>query len=318
MKAFFQLEGVASVDDGSGNADGPFQFNRNTFVGLSGGFGTVKLGNMDTIFKEYGDVLGILGISSGTFLSSSDVLRKTGFGTSSASSFHLRRANSVQYESPEIGDFSFGLQYSTDEANSVENKEPKLWSAGVKYENGPLYVGLAHEVHRDFFGGSRNVRSGLRNNGATTNSHSKDDATQLAVVYEVVKGHKIEFDVIRKSYRETEALPGRFASYRNMAYMVAFENRWTPQWSTAGHIVRATRGSCSLNSAAVCNTDGLEATKYTLGAGYNLSKRTMLFGAFSLIKNGKSARFNNGEFDSSEPSPGEDIRQLAIGISHSF
>lgn len=318
LRAIFQLEGVASVDDGTGNADGPFQFNRNTFVGLSGGFGTVKLGNLDTIFKDYGDVLGILGISSGTFLSSSDVLRKTGFGTSSASSFHLRRANSIQYESPEIGDFTFGLQYSTNEVPGTENKEPKLWSAGVKYESGPWYVGLAHEVHRDFFGGSRNVRSGLRNNGATTNSHSNDNATQLAVVYEVVKGHKIEFDVIRKSYRESDALPGRFASYRNMAYMVAFENRWTPQWTTAGHIVRATRGSCSLNSAATCSTEGLEATKYTVGAGYNLSKRTMLFGAFSLIKNGKSARFNNGEFESTEPAPGEDIRQLAIGISHSF
>ncbi|HEX7889896.1 MAG TPA: porin [Ramlibacter sp.] len=318
MKALFQLEGVASVDDGTGNGDGAFQFNRNTFVGLKGGFGTVKLGNLDTIFKEYGDALGILGISSGTFLSSSDVLRKTGFGTSSASSFHLRRANSIQYESPEVADFTFGLQYSTDEAPSAENKEPKLWSAGVRYENGPWYVSLAHERHRDFFGGSRNVRSGLRNNGATTNSHSTDSATQLAVVYEVLKGHKLEFDIIRKSYSEEQALAGRFSSYRNMAYMFAFENRWTPQWTTAGHIVRASRGTCSLNSAAPCSTDGLEATKYTLAAGYNLSKRTMLFGAFSLIKNGKSARFSNAEFNSSEPAPGEDIRQLAIGISHSF
>lgn len=318
MKAQFQLEGVASVDDGTGNSDGAFMFNRNTFVGLSGGFGQLRVGNLDTIFKEYGDVLGTLGVSSGTFLSTSDVLRKTGFGTSSASSFHLRRANSIQYESPELAGFNFGLQYSTDEVESRENKEPRLWSAGVKYENGPLYVSVAHEVHLDFFGGSRNVRSGLRNNGATTNSHSNDNATQLAVVYEVAKGHKVEFDAIRKSYREDQALAGRFSTYRNMAYMFAFENRWNAQWTTAGHVVRATRGSCTLNSTAVCSTEGLEATKYTLASGYNLSKRTMLFAAYSLIKNGKSARYNNGEFASSEPNPGEDIRQLAIGISHSF
>lgn len=315
LKAFFQLEGTAAVDSGGGGNG--FMFNRDTYVGIGGGFGTFKLGNMDTVFKEYGDTIGILGISSGTFMSTSDVLRKTGFGTSSASSFHLRRANSVQYRTPEFHDIEAAIQYSTDEAPSSDFRKPTLWSLGVRYDAGPLYFSIAHEIHKDFFGGSRNVASSMRNNGNNDFVHSNDHATQAAVEWRINKVHKVEFDAIRKSYAEDGIATGRFQSYSNMAYLFAFENRWTDNFRTAGHIVRATKGDCSRVNTATCSTDGLEATKYLLAAGYNFSKRTMVFTAFSVIKNGKSARYNNSEFGR-EPTPGEDIRQFAVGISHTF
>jgi predicted porin len=315
-KAFFQLEGVVNVDDGTGNGHAPFIFNRNTFVGLGGAFGTVKLGNHDTIFKEYGDTLGILGLSSGTFMSSSDVLRKTGFGTSSASSFHLRRANSIVYETPEFHDFVFGYQYSTDEAPRSADREPRLQSFGVRWDNEKFYVALAHEIHWDFFGGSRNAPAAMRNSGASDPTHSKDQATQATVEWRINKQHTLEFDAIRKQYKENATVAGRFKNYRNMAYELVLDSRWTPQWRTALQFVRSNAGSCS-RVAALCNTDGLEGTKYTAAVGYSLSKRTMLFGAFSLIKNGKSARYDNPVF-TGPPSPGEDIRHLAIGISHNF
>jgi predicted porin len=314
MNAFFQLEGVVSVDDGSGNNDGAFMFNRNTFVGLGGPFGTVKLGNHDTIFKEYGDTLGILGLSSGTFMSSSDVLRKTGFGTSGSSSFHLRRANSVIYETPEIHDFVFGYQYSTDEAPSTDAAEPRLHSFGVRWENEKFYFALAHEIHLDFFGGSKNATAFRNDRDARVHSH--DQATQATVEWRINKQHTLELDAIRKSYRENPTVAGRFQSYRNMAYEAVWDAKWSPQWRTALQFVRAQAGSCKLLGVA-CNTDGLEGTKYTAAVGYSFSKRTMLFAAASLIKNGKSARFDNTEFNG-PPNPGEDIRHLAIGISHNF
>lgn len=311
LKAIFQLEGNVSVENGATSL-----FTRDTFVGLEGGFGKLRLGNMDTIFKEYGDTLGILGISSGTFMSTSDVLRKTGFGTSSASSFHLRRANSVQYQSPEINDFQFGAQYSSDQAASTAPRNPKVISLGVRYDAGPIYVSVAHEIHKDIFGGSRNAPSAMRNNADTDPTHSTDKATQLAIEYRLGKRHKIEFDVIRKEYNENATVTGRFASYKNNAYLFAWENRWTDQFVTAGHIVRADKGSCS-RVAAACTTDGLEATKFLLSAGYNFSKRTMAFATASVIRNGKSARYNNSEFGR-DVSPGEDIRQVAIGLIHRF
>jgi predicted porin len=314
LKAHFQLESQVNVDDGSGSGDG-LQFNRNTYVGLQGNWGEVKLGNHDTIFKEYGDTIGILGISSGTFMSTSNVLRKTGFGTSSASSFHLRRANSVIYETPEIAGFQGGLQWSTNEAKTP-TRDPRVLSMGVKWENGPFYVSLAHEIHYDLFGGSANAPSSQRNNAAADPTTSKDKATQLAVEWRPLKNHKFEFDAIRKEYNESAAVAGRFSSYRNMAYLLAMENRWTNQFRTSAHIVMSRAGSCT-RVAAACNTDGLDGKQVTIGAAYYLSKRTFLWSAVSRLINGKSARYSNSDFDA-RPNPGEDINHFALGVTHSF
>ena len=310
LKAIFQLEGTVSVDSGATTL-----FSRNTYVGLDGGFGTVKLGLLDTIFKDYGDTLGMLGISSGTFLSTSDILRKSGFGTNSASSFHLRRANSIQYESPEFADFQVGVQYSTDEAKTAI-RNPRVLSMGVKYDKGPFYVALAHEIHHDLYGGSRNAPSAMRNNGATDPTRAKDRATQFTIEYRLDKKHKFEFDVIRKDYKENASVAGRFGSYKNTAYLLAMDNRWNEQWRTAANFTKSGAGTCTRIGAA-CVTDGLDGTKVAFAVGYSLSKRTMLFGAYSRLNNGKSARYENVELGG-PPNPGETITHYAIGVSHSF
>src|SRR5512140_2847862 len=115
LKAIFQLETEWRPDEHGT----PFAA-RDSFVGLdSDRWGTIKLGRMDTPFKTYGDDISFLGVSSGNFVSSSNVLRKTGFGTSSASSFHLRRVNAVQYETPHFAGFNGAVQYSTDETDTA-------------------------------------------------------------------------------------------------------------------------------------------------------------------------------------------------------
>jgi len=313
--AIFQLESQVKVDDGTGAGPG-LLFNRNTYVGLEGHWGEVKLGNHDTIFKEYGDTIGFLGLSSGTFMSTSNVLRKTGFGTSGSSSFHLRRANSVIYETPEIAGFTGGIDYSMQEDANTDPRARRLISMGVKWDNGPFYVALAHEIHYDLFGGSANAPAAQRNNAATDPTRSKDKATQLTVEWRATKAHKFEFDAIRKSYDENATVAGRFQNYHNMAYLLAMENRWGDKWRTSAHIVMSKAGSCA-RVAAACSTDGLEGKQITLGGAYYFSKRTYVWSAISRLINGKSARYNNNEFDQT-PNPGEDINHFAIGISHSF
>ena len=94
LKAFFLIEQRILVDTG-----GTQLASRNTYLGIeSARWGTVKLGGFDTVYKEIGDTLSFLGVSSGNFVSNSNVLSKQGFGSNSAGSFHLRRANSTRYE----------------------------------------------------------------------------------------------------------------------------------------------------------------------------------------------------------------------------
>ena len=313
LKAVFQMESSFAVEDGSTST--PQFWDRDTFVGLeSKQLGSVRLGQMDTIFKNYGDTIGILGVSSGTFMSSSNILRKPGFGTSNSARFHERFGNSVQYESPEWSGFQVGVQVSDDGLSGLAGDQ-KAYSFGLKYDQGPWFVSIAHEIHDDFFGGSAQAPSGLRNTIAT--GTSKDKATQFTVEWRMNKQHKFEFDVIQKQYNETGAV-GRFQSYKNTAYLLAMENRWSDQFRTAAHVVKSQAGSCSLIGGAACTTDGLDGTKVTLGAAYYFSRRTYGFGAIAKLTNGKSARFSTSQLSGARTNYGEDLTQFAAGISHNF
>jgi predicted porin len=309
LKAIFQLETAFSVD-----SNNTAFAQRDSFVGLAHNkFGTIKLGRMDTPFKTYGDDLSFLGVSSGNFVSSSNVLRKTGFGTNSASSFHLRRANVVQYETPELGGFDGALQYSTDETDTA-TRHAHVWSGGVKYENGPIKVSLAHEIHWDLFGGSRNVPVAAMSNFNDQNVRAKDKATQAMVQYKL-GAHTFEVDFTQKKYDENASITGRFSNYKNTAWQVAWDTRWSTAWRTAIEYIKSNKGTCSLVNRA-CTTDGLEGSQLQFGVAYYFSKRTYLFAMAALLRNGFSAQYNNSA--SQTPSIGEDLDQYAIGISHAF
>lgn len=309
LKAIFQLETEFHVDSN----DSRFA-QRDSFVGLSSkSWGTVKLGRMDTPYKNYGDDLSFLGVSSGNFVSTSELMRKTGFGTSSASSFHLRRTNAVQYESPDWRGIQFAVMYSTDEAKTA-TRDPNVVSAAIQYEKGPLYLALAYEEHEDLFGGSRNARSS-QSNFANQGVNSKDRAVQATVKY-TLGNHTFEADWNRKEYEESGAIAsGRFRSYENNAWMVNWQARWGKAWRTQLYYIRADKGSCSLVDLA-CNTDGLESSQWAAGAAYYFSRRTYLFFLASIVRNGYSARFNNS--NQQDPSVGEDIRQVALGLHTAF
>jgi predicted porin len=312
LKGEFQIEGVVAVDNG--NSAG-FTWGRNGFVGLQGGFGEIRLGIMDTVFKEYGDTLGILGISSGTPVSSSNVLRKTGFGTSNNGRFHERRPNTIRYDSPSYGGIQGGLQIATQENPTATVGAAKTYSMGLKYDNGPIYVALAYEIHDNFFGGSSSAPTAQRNNGATDTVTSHDTALQATVEWRITKDQKVEFDVINKNYDENAVVTGRFQNYKNTAYMVAYDGRFDAIRVMA-HYVKSGAGSCSRVNA-VCTTTGLEGSQLTAGVAYNTSRRTYVYAAYTKIGNGVSARFAATDLGG-VPNAGESSRHLIAGVAHSF
>ena len=317
LKAIFQLETEFHVDSN----DSRFA-QRDSFVGLQHQWGTIKLGRMDTPFKEYGDDISFLGISSGNFVSTSAVLRRFGFGTSNTARFHERRVNAVQYESPRIGGFDFKAQYSTDETDTATRK-PHVWSFGGKYEMGPITILAGHEIHWDLFGGSNNVPTAMRNL-ADAGARSKDKATEVALTYKLGR-HQFEVDFERHEWKEfgmasiTPNTTGKFQSYKNNSYLALWDARWSDQWRTQVQFVRGTAGSCSrlfvVTTVDNCVTDGLDGTQISAGFAYYLSRKTYLFAMVQKLRNGKSAIFASG---TQTPSVGEDVTQYAGGIHTTF
>jgi predicted porin len=310
LKAVFQLETQFLVDSNNSAFA-----QRDSWVGISHDkWGLVKLGRFDTPFKEYGDDVSFLGVSSGNFTSTSNLYRHIGFGgQNNAARFHERRVNAVQYESPDLGPIDFKVQYSTNE-NDTATRKPHVWSAGLKYASGPFEILVGHEIHKDLFGLSLNSPTAMRNN-ADQSVRSKDTATAVAFKYKVGI-HQFEIDANQKKYDETgTSVTGRVRSYKNNSYMFIWDARWSQQWRTAFHYIKATAGSCSRVNA-VCDTGGLGGEQFALGVAYHFSRKTYLFLMGTYVKNDYSAEYNNMAQQS--PSIGEDITQIGVGIHTSF
>jgi predicted porin len=319
MSAIWQIEQRVRFDTGAGNF---WAGARNNFVGLSGGFGTVKLGLMDTIFKEYGAVVGnFFGVSSGNVVASSAVLPNHGLGVdgdteSGDTGFHHRAASTIQYETPEFGGFQAGIQYAPDErkGNPGRDFNTNLWSFGVKYEAGPLYASIHHERHNDWFDASRNIEAATGTASSATGS--KDTGTRLSVGFAVTPQHRITGDLAQLQWKESGGVAGDFEKYKKRTWAVGWEARWGGPWRSELTYTKALEGDCEIVGGADCDTDGLEGSMVAAGVAYAFSKRTLVYVLATKLTNGDSAVFSQtANFD---PNRGADTTVFALGVSHSF
>lgn len=319
LRATWQLETMFLVDSNNSTFAA-----RDSWVGLQHDrWGTVKLGRFDTPFKEYGDDVSFLGVSSGNFVSTSSVLRFFGIGQgSSTARFHERGTNAIQYESPDWP-LNFKIQYNTAE-NDTALRHRHMFSFGAGYEWGNLKIMGGHEIHWDAFGLSNNVGTAAMSNLSIPSARSKDRASEIAVVYKLGI-HDFEADYEWHEWKEfgqpastATTATGRVGSYKNNSWLLNWQARWSPKWRTQVHYVRATKGECTrtfLTGNAPCITDGLDGTQISAGVAYYFSRRTYLFFLWQQLKNGKSAVFTSG---SQDPNTGEDVTQVAVGIHTAF
>jgi len=321
LKAIWQIETSTNFDVGTGT-----WASRDSFVGLtSGSFGTVRLGNMDTVYKSYGDTFSMFGIASGNFVSASNVLSQSIAGNGAAR-FHERRTNSIMYETPRFAGFNAGIMYGPDEAKTSARNQT-LWSYGVKYDTERFYASVHQEKHYDFFGLSNSIaNAALKNVGATgtpnAGSHSTDTATRFSAEYRWGSG-RVTFDIAKLEYDETDpvfsaANPVRAKKYEHTNSAIGIDWGFGP-WRFASQYVIAGEGSCELQSSGVapsCSTAGLQAKLWTLGARYRFDRQTFVYAIYAHMDNGVSSAYSNGA--PVAPNIGNDMDQFALGVSYSF
>ena len=319
LSAIWQMEQSLGFDDPTPSPGvGQLWANRNSFVGLRGGFGTVKLGNMDSIYKEYGDQFSMFGLNSGNFTSASNTLSHIGLGNSRTARFHERFANSIQYESPEFSDFTFGIQHAPDETkgNPGRTIDANVWSYGIKYDSNRLYASLHQERHNDFFGGSNNVAADLSNT-ANPSARSRDTGTRLSVAFKPTPDHTITGDIAQLQYKESgQAAAGLFEKYERVNWALGWEARWGGPLRTGIQFVKMNEGKCALSGGTACSVSGLDGKMLSLGTAYDFSKRTFLFALYSKLTNGPSALFDS--WANGTPARGADTTQYGVGIQHRF
>lgn len=130
MSALFQIENRFNPDNGTQR--GPALFSGATFVGLAGGFGTVKMGrNWSTVGN----------VSS----AATDPFENDGIGSLNSLT-RARINNSVTYYTPAMSGFAVEAQYILGEkpASVATAAQNNGYAVAATYNNGPIYLGAGY------------------------------------------------------------------------------------------------------------------------------------------------------------------------------
>lgn len=346
LTALFQFESDAKFDEG-----GALGTVRDSFVGLSGEFGKVTLGNLSGPSRSFASALDVNagadgigsnqailgkvgGLLAGTKLDGSGTFSAprtaptTTRSSGTAGLFDNRFTNAVAYVSPKFSGIQFSAQYAANE-NKDDASDAKINTAaydlGLTYENGPVYLGLTYADAR-----WRNVDDGT----ASVNTLSErwgDDFRS----HEVRLGGKYDFGnaslrlIWSKNRTEADAntLPLRVAAtngvdLKQTVWGVGGTFNVTANGKLIGQYYRANDLSGSIgNSTNKLSDTG--AQFINVGYEHSLSKRTLLKVIYARISNDENAGAWNGGYDFGKNGTGfggadRKISGIQAGVRHSF
>ncbi|MBG6076028.1 porin [Polaromonas sp. CG_9.11] len=147
MKAIFTLESGFNLDTGAQKTAGSI-FDRQAYVGLQSGFGTVSLGRQ---YSAYDNLQGATNHNYDAFTFSA----RGAVSANGIKDYTNRVSNSIAYASPSFSGFSGAVVYGfgEDKKTNVGTAAAPLLnsdatdsaSVHIKYANGPILVGYAYQ-----------------------------------------------------------------------------------------------------------------------------------------------------------------------------
>lgn len=291
LKALFQIESSVNPDAGSGTLAG-----RDSFVGLQGDWGKVRLGIMDDVFKGMGEYTDRF---KGTGIEDDGTIAGMGGG---GVGFTRRQINSVRYDTPHLNGFEGQVQYGWEEEAAI-NPKTSLTMAG-HYGTGPFKIGVAYGLHHNFTVGrsDKGYRIGAKYDfgsfdvagGITRLDYDLGTSNIVHNYYTISTGIKLGGGVLSLKYGFT---PDNSGSAANGAVTAA--------------------GS---DGARLFKGPNSGAKLYTVGYEYNLSKRTQLYTYYTRISNNANAnyRFGTNGINIAQAGPGASPSGFVLGVSHDF
>lgn len=145
MKAIFTLESGFNLDTGAQKTAGSL-FDRQAYVGLQSGFGTVSVGRQ---YSAYDNLQGATNHNYDAFSFNARSGVNGGVAANGIVDYTNRISNSVAYATPDFGGFSGAVVYGFGEnkntALNVNGDATDSASVHIKYANGPILVGYAYQ-----------------------------------------------------------------------------------------------------------------------------------------------------------------------------
>jgi predicted porin len=113
---------------------------RDTFVGIRGDFGMLRVGKFDTPFKRARGPANLFGDQLGDMRN----LTRAGAGR-----FDERTPNTVHYQTPDFNGWQFNLAYSLHEGNDAADGDDDALSTSLTWSQGDFSLALAYERFDD-------------------------------------------------------------------------------------------------------------------------------------------------------------------------
>jgi len=242
LKANFQLEQGFTLDDGAGNG-----FSRQSWVGLSGGFGQVKFGRSGS---AYDDVVGSL---NAVFDSDLAPTNNPG-GAVFKSNTGGKIANQIYYGSPDFGGIVGALSYSlSEDANNVPAGNSSYTALSLKYSGGPLAA---------YFGYQKNDINNVN-----------DDQAEMEL------GASYNFGMATAKLT--------FGKVNNTANTTGGTSEWMlgADFPLSASTTLSAGYARSTDDAAVSVNGEVKRTGFGIAAAHSLSKRTTVYGGLKRASN---------------------------------
>ena len=302
-----------NIDSSSatGGAQSLFTDTRDAYLSLGlKGVGSLQIGQLDTVYKEFGDRTSMLGLSSSNFISTSNIMSNVGWKTAGGTtSFHTRIGNQMRIVSEKINGFQAGFSYRPDQ-NRTATQNQWLSAAAIRWSNVNFYVSLHQETHNDYRTFSGTGATEASSTLLSASPGSKDTGTRLSLEFEQ-ELYSVAAEFANLKYTENAQTVGKFASYTHNTYALRGEFKVQPKWTLGANYAYEADGSCSLSGGAVCTTNGLSGSLTSVGAKYNYSKELALFMLYAVNKNASNAVISSSTI-------GGNITNVAAGIQVKF
>ena len=307
LKASYVIEMNPAIDGDSTGSIG--MLNRQSFVGLSGAFGAVRIGKqysnafMNTVGVDPGGATGIAGNASFCVLLAYTKCIDGGDNP-------LRQANSLQYDLPElVAGLKVGATMVYGEKNTAAGAANSGTGNGfnISYSSGPFYAGYTYDK-------VKNTTIGLLTTTGTTVTYNTTPtaATQSTTVN--ISGTSP--DVAAASTTDANKLTTMSASYNLGMAKIGINNS---KMSVGSKSLDNTFGSVSMpfggnanvwasigqGSAYRLDTNkSADHSSYQMGVNYALSKRTVLYAQHGKLELNAATKV--------------EVTGSALGVHHSF
>jgi len=284
VQGVFTLENGFNVDDGT-MGQGNRLFGRQAWLGLNGGFGSVKLGRQQTPLYFALNAVDPFGINL-----AGNAQNFFGYGLYALDPFS-RTDNTVSYTTPNFGGFTGTVAYGFGEEPGDRNVRRQV-AAGLAFVNGPLNVQFAyHDANNASFSATNVTNTAAL--GTTTAATGSDLRTAFI-------GATFDFGVAKAhaAFAETDA--ETVAEVDNRNWMLGVSAAVGPGTVMA-----------SYNRNDVRDIDEGATDHYAIGYSHALSKRTNLYTSFGFTKNDDGVALNAYR-------NGENSRLFNVGVRHTF